>query len=82
MILTGKSLQDFCKYIGQPFVGLNFDDIPDLVKQSYYIEFFCHVGIWESVFYKSYRSTGFKFYKVAVNQAIHKANEIYNKKHE
>lgn len=83
MKLTGKALEDFVKWKSNnknisTIEIIDFRHLSSVSKNALIIDWFQSVNIWEDIFYKSYRSTGFKFYKVAVNQAIEKANEIYN----
>ncbi|MBE4949923.1 hypothetical protein [Chryseobacterium culicis] len=45
-MLTGKAKEDFRVWLGEPVAFQNFDNIPELVKHSYLIKWFDHVGIF------------------------------------
>lgn len=86
--LTGKALEDFYNYYYDNYLFNEgsilrhkcLSRIDTIVENALIIEFFDNVKLWEDVFYKEYRATGFKDYKKALTQAIIKANEIYNNK--
>lgn len=47
---------------------------------SLIIDWFDSVDLWEDLFYKEYRATGFKDYKQAVVNTIEKGDKLYNEK--
>lgn len=85
MILTGKAKEDFFKWYKESgSEGINVKNyslnIAHSITYAVIIDWFDSVGIWDNIFYREYRNTGFKNYSLATTEAIKKANEIYNNK--
>jgi len=73
--LTEKCLDAFgdkCKYNYEEFM-----ELPESCKNALIIEFFDSVGIWEEIFEIEYLNNTNNF-KITCDQAIEKANIIYN----
>ena len=73
--LTEKCLDAFgdkCKYNYEEFM-----ELPESCKNALIIEFFDSVGIWNKIFLECFEN-GLGNFKEATNEAIEKANIIYN----
>jgi len=78
--LNGKCLQDFGMYflhIHKIASWEDFNKLPESCQNALIIEFFDSVGIWNKVFLEVYEN-GIGNFKEATNEAIIKANQIFN----
>lgn len=82
MELTGKAKEGFLKANGKKEAWINI--MLPIYQQALIIEWFDSVeydkisSLWDYCFYGCYR--GLRDYKQATEQAIKKANEIYNER--